>query len=323
MDELQVLGQREDSAEQGEEGDADCRGADAEAGAAEEAEVEHRLVDATLPPEEGAEQRNGGREESEDGTGGPALPGGFDDRVDEEAEAGGGERGAGQVERAGPGIAALGHVANAEQQRGGRERDVDHEHGRPVEPLEQKPAGQRAEPDPDRRQRRPDRDRLAALLAGEQVGDDRERGGHDQRRPHTHRRAHRDHLIGGVCDEGAEAGQPEDRDAGLECTLAPEAVAERAEDEQQTGEDEQVGVDHPLQLRGGGVELVLQRRQGDVEDRVVEPDDHQAQRQHAERLPAARVLDGVDGHQTALLSGASGSPRREPAFPKEAHGPAA
>ena len=56
VDELQVLGQREDPAEQAEEGDADRRGTDAEAGAAEEAEVEHRLVDATLPPQEGAEQ---------------------------------------------------------------------------------------------------------------------------------------------------------------------------------------------------------------------------------------------------------------------------
>ena len=106
-------------------------------------------------------------------------------------------------------------------------------------------------------------------------------------------------------------------------TLAPEAVAEHTEHEQQAGEDEQVGVDHPLQLRGGGVELVLQRRQGDVEDRVVEPDDHEAQRQHTERLPAAGVLDGVDRHQTALLSGARRGPRREPASPKEALGPAA
>ena len=95
------------------------------------------------------------------------------------------------------------------------------------------PPVERAEPDPDRRQRSPDGDRLAALLAREQVGDDRERGGHDQRRPHTHRRTHRDDLIGRVCDEGAEAGQPEDRDARLERTLAPEAIAEHTEHEQQ------------------------------------------------------------------------------------------
>ena len=103
-------------------------------------------------------------------------------------------------------------------------------------------------------------------------------------------------------DEGAEAREPEDGDARLERELAPEPVAERAEDEQQAGEDEQVGVDHPLQLRSGGAELVLQGRQGDVEDRVVEPDDEQAQREHAERLPAASVLNGINRHQAAHLS---------------------
>ena len=164
--ELQVLGQREDPAEQGEEGDADRRGADAEAGAAEEAEVEHRLVDATLPPEEGAEQRDAdARASPSDEPDVQPCSGRLDDRVHEEAEAGGGERGAEQVERAGPGIAALGHVADAEQQRGDRERHVDQEDRRPVEPLEQQPAGQRAEPDPDGRQGGPDGDRLAALLA--------------------------------------------------------------------------------------------------------------------------------------------------------------
>jgi hypothetical protein len=89
VDELQVLGQREDRAEHAEEGNADCRGTDAEAGAAEEPEVEHRLVAATLPPEESAEQDTGNREKAEGETGCPASSGRFDDRVDEGAEPGG------------------------------------------------------------------------------------------------------------------------------------------------------------------------------------------------------------------------------------------
>ena len=182
--------------------------------------------------------------------------------------------------------------------------NVDEEDRRPVEPLEQEPTRQWAEPDPDRREGGPDGDRLAALLAGEDVGDDREGGGHDQCRADTHCGADADHLVGGIGDEGAEAREAEDRDACLKCELASEAVTERPEDEQKAREHEQVRVDHPLQLGRGGVELVLQRRQGDVEDRVVEPDDHQAQREHAERLPTARVLDGVDCHETVLLSGA-------------------
>ena len=122
--------------------------------------------------------------------------------------------------------------------------------------------------------------------------------------------------------EGAEAREAEYRDACLKRELAPEAVPERPEDEQKAGEHEQVRVDHPLQLGRGGVELVLQRRQGDVEDRVVEPDDHEAQREHAERLPTARVLD-----RSMVMRPCSfrvrGGPRLEPASPKEAPSPAA
>ena len=199
-------------------------------------------------------------EQSDDRAGRPAPLRGFDDRVHEDAEAGRGERGSEQIERAGLGIAALRDVADPEQQRRNRERHVDHEDGRPAEPLEQEPAGERAEPDPDCRESGPDGDRLPAFRSGEEVGDDRERGGHDQRSAHAHGRSHGDHLVGRVGDQGAEAGEAEDRHARLKRKLAPEAVAERAEDEQQAGEDEQVGVDHPLQLRGGGVELVLQGR---------------------------------------------------------------
>ncbi len=238
MSELQVLGQHEDRAEHREEGDADGRCAHAETSVAEEAEVEHRILDARLPPEEGAQQRNAHRERSEHETGGPTVLGRLDDRVHEDAEAGGRECGTEQVERAWLGITALGHVADAEQQRRDRERHVDQEHGRPVEPLEQQSARQRAEPDPHRRQGGPDRDRLTALLAGEDVGDDRERGGHDQRRADTHRRADHDDLVSRVRDESAETREPEDRHAGLQRQLAPEAIAERAEEEQQAREDQ-------------------------------------------------------------------------------------
>ena len=71
--------------------------------------------------------------------------------------------------------------------------------------------------------------------------------------------------------------------------LAAEAVAERAGGEQHAGEHEHVDVDDPLQLRGGGVEVALQRRQRDVEDRVVEPDHEQRQAEDGERPPAAGV----------------------------------
>ena len=77
-----------------------------------------------------------------------------------------------------------------------------------------------------------------------------------------------DQLVGGVRRAAtARLAPPKSDETGLERALAPEAVAERAQREQQAGEDEQVGVDDPLQRRRGGVEVLLQRRQRDVEDR--------------------------------------------------------
>ena len=53
----------------------------------------------------------------------------------------------------------------------------------------------------------------------------------------------------------AEHDEADDEDP-----LAPVAVAEAAGGEEQAGEHEQVGVDDPLQLPGGGVEVDGERR---------------------------------------------------------------
>ena len=75
-------------------------------------------------------------------------------------------------------------------------------------------------------------------------------------------------------DEHAEAAAAEQGETDLQGVLAAEAVAERAHRQEQAGEDEHVGVDDPLERRRRGVEVLLQARQGDVQDGVVEPDDH-------------------------------------------------
>jgi hypothetical protein len=141
-----------------------------------------------------------------------------------------------------------------------------------AEPLEQEAAEQRAEADADRRHRRPDPDRLAALLAREHVRDDRQRRRHDQRAADAHHRADGDQLVRALDDEHAQAAAAEQREAGLERVLAAEAVAERAHRQEQVGEDEHVGVDDPPQRRRRGVEVLLQARQRHVQDGVVEPE---------------------------------------------------
>ena len=81
-----------------------------------------------------------------------------------------------------------------------------------------------------------------------------------------------------------------------ERAVATEAVTEAAGREQQAGEHDGVRVDDPLQLAGRGAESararrLRQRRDGDVEDRVVDPDHHQAQAQDEQGQPTPAVRD--------------------------------
>ena len=86
---------------------------------------------------------------------------------------------------------------------------------------------------------------------------------------------------------GRRRGDAEHREPGEQRAPAPVAIAERAGQQQQPGEHERVGVDHPLQLADVRVEVAHQRRQRDVDDRVVDDDGEQAHAQHAERRASA------------------------------------
>ncbi len=78
-------------------------------------------------------------------------------------------------------------------------RNVDPEHRVPREVLEQEAADHRADGDGEPGEAGPDRDRPAALLGiVEDVGEDRQRRGHDQRPADAHEGAGEDQLLGGV-----------------------------------------------------------------------------------------------------------------------------
>src|SRR5579875_2472292 len=78
----------------------------------------------------------------------------------------------------------------------------------------------------------------------------------------------------------AEAAQQraegKDDQAGLECPLPAEPVASRAGHYQEAGQHEQVGIDDPLQPGYGGVQIPLDRRQRDIDDRRIQANDQQA-----------------------------------------------
>ena len=256
---------------------------------------------AQLPGQERGAQGQGGAEGAEDDRVQPALVGRLDDRVDQRDEGADRQQRAGDVEPAGVRVARLGHQPHAGQEGHERHRHVDKEDRVPVEVLEQQAADERAEADADRGRAGPDADRLSALVAREDVRDDRQRRRHDQRAADAHDRPDGDELSRGLDEEDRQAREAEQRDACLQGALAAEAIAERAEREKQAGERHQVRVDHPLQRRAGCIEVLLQGRQGDVEDRVVEPDDDQAQRQDAKCLPAAGIC-GRCGHGVMVRS---------------------
>ena len=91
--------------------------------------------------------------------------------------------------------------------------------------------------------------------------------------------------------DAAREGRPggaggEQRQPGDERPLASDPVGEAARDEHQAAEHQRIGVDDPLELAGGRVELSHERRQDDVQHGVVQRDDQERHTQHRERQPA-------------------------------------
>ena len=82
----------------------------------------------------------------------------------------------------------------------------------------------------------------------------------------------------------AERHEPEEQQPA-----AAVAVGQGASDEQQAREGEDVRVHHPLELAGGRVEVLGERRQRDVEDRVVEADREQRLRTRTPRIHQRRA----------------------------------
>jgi hypothetical protein len=169
--------------------------------------------------------------------------------------------------------------------------------------LEQQAAAGRADRDADAEHAGPDADRLRVLLTREGVHEDRERRGHDQRAADAHGGTSRDQHAVGRRHRGPQRRGAEQDEAGVQRALAAEPVAERAHRQQQAGEDEDVAVDDPLQRARRGVEVALDRRQGDVEDRVVDADDEQRDAERAEDLPAAGIGCHEGVHSVDVLSG--------------------
>ena len=103
-------------------------------------------------------------------------------------------------------------------------------------------------------------------------------------------------MLAGVGERRQRRADAEDGEPAGQRPVAAEAVAEAARGEQQAGEHDDVRVDDPLQLAGRRAQAALvgavrQRRQRDVQDRVVERDHDEADAQHQQREPPPAVGD--------------------------------
>ncbi len=190
---------------------------------------------------------------------------------------------------------ARGDDADAEDECDHRDGHVDGERRAPPEVLDEPAAEDQAECAAAAGDAGPDADRLGPFVGGEAVDEDAQRGRHDQRAADAHHRTSGDHLRRRVGDErGVRRGDTEHDDARLHEALAAESVAQGAGGEEHAGEDQRVGVDHPLLLAVGEAECLGHLRQRHVQRRVADDDDQQAGAQHPEDHPPAPVDVGWD-----------------------------
>ena len=261
-----------------------------EARVGEQPHVEHGVRAAQLPADERREDHQRAGEPGDRGGRRPAVPRGLDDGPDQQADARDRQQRAERVEPARLRVARLGQQPHPGGQRDDHDGHVDVEDRAPGEVPQQQAAGHRPDRDGQAGHARPDADGGGALArVGEHVREQRERGGVDQRGRDAHGRAAGDQLAGGAGQRGGDRREREQRQPGLQDPAPAEPVAEVPADDQQAGEDERVGVHDPLQVLGRGGQRAAHRRQGDVDDRVVDHDEQHAQAQDGQDPPAAAV----------------------------------
>ena len=118
----------------------------------------------------------------------------LDEPVDQDGDASDRQERARPVESRRGWVAAVGHEHDASTQGDEHDGHVDEEDSAPPEALDEQAADEGAKADADTRDTRPDGDRPGTLLLGEDVDDDGQGGGHDERGANTHGGARQDEL---------------------------------------------------------------------------------------------------------------------------------
>jgi hypothetical protein len=171
---------------------------------------------------------------------------------------------------------------------GEADRGVDEQHPLPAEAVGEHPAEQHADRAAGAGDRAPHAERLVALSAlGEHVGHDRQRRRGEQCAAEALDRAGGDQLALGLRQAAEERGDREQHETGDEHAPPAEQVGHAATEEEKAAERQHVGVDHPREVLGLELEILADRRQGDVDDGCVEDDDELRRGEQRESEPLA------------------------------------
>src|SRR5581483_11126578 len=266
---------------------------------AEDAQRQQRGGRAGLDPDERDDQRRRGRQQADGHAVAPAVLAGAADRVDEDHQAGGDRRGAGDVEvTVLQSRSALGEQPRGQAEDDRADRQVDEEDPGPAQVRGEHSAEQDADRAAASRSSAPDAEGDVALASlAEGRDDDRQRRRREQRAAEPLQPAGDDQRSLGPREPREQRAEREDDHADDEETTPTEQVREPAAEQQRAAEQDRVRGDHPLQARLREVEVALDRRQGDVDNRHVE-DDHELRGDgERENEPAPLLGFGDTYHQ--------------------------
>lgn len=127
---------------------------------------------------------------------------------------------------------------------------------------------------------------------GKDRPEDGERGGHDHGAADTEEHPGPDEDRGFGGERGDRRGDAEERVPEEEDSAPSDPVAESAEEDEERGTDQGVGVDDPEQRGGAGAQVLGERGDRDMKDGRVEGDDEKADAEDDENDPAVGSAAG-------------------------------
>ncbi len=257
---------------------------------AHQGQVEHRVARTHLDADEDGQQHGRGDQRSPRPDRGPAVLVGPDQAV---CGRGRGRRERRDAQHVDPALDRLVGVAQDEQAQPdgqGADGQIDEEDPAPRQAFGQHPAEDRADRGRGPGHRPPHPVRGAPVASGVGTVEQRERRREHRGRADALHRAGRDQRAGVGGDTADEGRRREQGQAGDVDPPVPDEVGDRPGAEHESGQDQRVRVDDPLQRPERRLEVLGHVGEGDVDDRHVDQQHERAEAHGDQRQPLAHVI---------------------------------